>query len=280
MSRMVSRSPSACLSLDQASTQMPLVNHFWYHSICRDSVGDIKRATLLFSESHTQGCASISAIPSARITPTRTLFYVVWGKLYLPCPSLVIGLVPWNPSRPSRLLSWLARRMWFSWYASEAREETKGRFCKRAALANVPPFPVFGTVIPFFQTSFWFVGVRRSVFCTLVPAFADGVHGTPAKPTLSEITLLRTPRSAKRTIRMEWGRSSEMTLEPQSCKELWEKDVCGAWLFFMPRLVDESRRQDLHSCHPHLCPQPRQPPPRLHRPPLHWNPPAVRGQEN
>ena len=55
------------------------------------------------------------------------------------------------------------------------REETKGRFCKRAVLANVPSFQ-------FLVPSFLFlyprpvVGVCRSIFCTLV--LVAGVQGT------------------------------------------------------------------------------------------------------
>ena len=37
------------------------------------------------------------------------------------------------------------------------REETKGWFCRRAVLANVPSFRFFGTVVPFFVPLFWFL---------------------------------------------------------------------------------------------------------------------------
>ena len=68
---------------------------------------------------------------------------------------------------------------------TKSREETKGRFCKRAVLANVPslrflvPSLLFCTPVPFF---------------TLVPGL--GVQGIPAKTTLLETTLLRTPENA------------------------------------------------------------------------------------
>ena len=77
-----------------------------------------------------------------------------------------------------------------------SREETKGRFCKRAALATVRSLvPVFGVRdrrSVFFAPSLRVLGVHRSVFCTLIPVFRDSVQGTSAKTTLLETTLLRT----------------------------------------------------------------------------------------
>ena len=54
------------------------------------------------------------------------------------------------------------------------REETKGRFCKRAVLANVPSFPFLVPSFRFFCTLSRVSGVRRSVFCTLIPVLAQG----------------------------------------------------------------------------------------------------------
>ena len=56
-----------------------------------------------------------------------------------------------------------------------SREETKGRFCKRAFLRNVPSIPVCCTVYLFFVPSFQFL-VLSFLFCTLdlpffVPSF-------------------------------------------------------------------------------------------------------------
>ena len=51
------------------------------------------------------------------------------------------------------------------------REEAKGRFCKRAVLANVPSFRLFVPSFRFFVTSFQFWGSTNTGFCTLVMVF-------------------------------------------------------------------------------------------------------------
>ena len=75
----------------------------------------------------------------------------------------------------------------------QTREETKGRFCKRVVLANVPSFrflvPSFRFLYP--RSDFWyrrsvFLSPRSSfwysrfVFCTLVPVWGSREH--PPKP--------------------------------------------------------------------------------------------------
>ena len=76
----------------------------------------------------------------------------------------------------------------------ESREETKGRFRKRAVLANVLSFRflVPGNIRMYPHSGLWYRGTSE---CTFVPVFVTGEH--PPKARFWETTLLRTPKKDK-----------------------------------------------------------------------------------
>ena len=81
------------------------------------------------------------------------------------------------------------------------REETKGRFGKTAALANVPSFRLFGTVVPFFVPSFRFFG--GASFRFFVPSFRfRGFREHPPKPPFWKPHCIAKPRLMTRESRI------------------------------------------------------------------------------
>ena len=71
-----------------------------------------------------------------------------------------------------------------------SREETRGQFCKRVVLANVPSFRFlfWGNMRTYPGSGFRSGGTSE---CTLVPVFVLGEH--PPKPPFWKTTLLATP---------------------------------------------------------------------------------------